>query len=212
MCAYISPLQEAAERFPQTQLWNDSCGLKDLELAIKRGASGATSNPVIVGNVLKREMDFWKRRLHEIIYNEMLEASEDEICWQIFKEVAAKGAEELIPMFEETKGLKGWQAIQVNPKFYRSSKKTIKHAEELSKINRNILVKMPVSTTGIKAIEECTFNGISINGTVCFGVPQAITVAKAVERGLQRREAKGMPIDNIHPSCTIMTGRLDDFM
>lgn len=37
-------------------------------------------------------------------------------------------------------------------------------------------------------------------------------MAEAVERGLKRREAEGKPIDNVHCSCTIMTGRLDDYM
>lgn len=64
---YESPLQEAAERWPQTQLWNDSCGMADIDLALRRGGCGATSNPVIVGNVLRREMHLWEDRLREII-------------------------------------------------------------------------------------------------------------------------------------------------
>ncbi len=209
---YASPLQEAAERWPQTQLWNDSCGMADLKLALSRGCTGATSNPVIVGNVLRREMDLWEDRLKEIINVDFANGTEDDIVWQISKEAGLKGAEMLLPMFKETKGRSGWQAMQVNPRYYRSVEKTVAHAAELSSLAENILIKMPVSTAGVKAIEECTYRGISVNGTVCFGVPQGIAVAEAIERGYKRREAEGLPTDMLHCSCTIMTGRADDFM
>ena len=212
MKQYESPLQEAAERFPQTQLWNDSCGMADLDLALRRGGCGATSNPVIVGNVLRREMPLWEDRLHTVITKEMADATEDEICWKISKEAALKGAKKLLPLFHETNGVKGWQAMQVNPKFYRSTEKTVAHAVELSSMEENILIKMPVSSADIPALEECVYRGVSVNGTVCFGVPQAVAVAEACERGLKRREAEGKPIDKLLCSCTIMTGRLDDYM
>ena len=52
-------------------------------------------------------------------------------------------------------------------------------------------VKIPVTEAGIHAIEEATYHGVSINATVCFTVPQAVAVAEAVERGLNRRAASG---------------------
>ena len=61
----------------------------------------------------------------------------------------------LLPMFRESGGVKGWQAMQVNPRFYRSTEKTVAHAAELSALNENILIKMPVSTADIPALEEC---------------------------------------------------------
>ena len=209
---YESPLQEAAERWPQTQLWNDSCGMADIDLALRRGGCGATSNPVIVGNVLRREMHLWEDRLREIIDKDLADGTEDEICWKISKEAGLKGAEKLLPLFRQSGGKKGWQAMQVNPIYYRSVEKTVAHAQELSSMGENILIKMPVSTAGIKALEECTYRGISVNGTVCFGVPQAIAVAEAIERGYQRREQEGLPTDQLFCSCTIMTGRVDDYM
>jgi len=212
MSKYKNPLHEAAERFPMTELWNDSCGVGDLKFAIERGAVGATSNPIIVGNVLRKEMDLWKERLNNIINKEMLSDSDEEICWQISKEAGLKGAEILEPIFNDTFGKKGRQALQVHPRYFRNAEKTISHATELSGLAPNILIKMPVSASGIRAIEECTFAGISVNGTVCFGLPQAICVAEAVEKGLKRREKEGLPIDNISPSCTIMVGRINDWL
>lgn len=212
MKKYVSPLQEAAEKFPQTQLWNDSCGMADIDLALSRGGCGATSNPVIVGNVLRKEMYLWEERLNEIIWKEMPDATDEEICWQISKEAGLKGAKKLLPLFYESGRKKGWQAMQVNPRYYRSTEKTVAHAAELASLSENILIKMPVSAADIPAIEKCVYRGISVNGTVCFGVPQAAAVAEAIERGLERREAEGLSVEGMINSCTVMTGRIDDFM
>ena len=212
MKEYKSPLQKAAEMFPQTQLWNDSCGIADLDLALKRGCCGATSNPVIVWNVLKKESHLWAERLKDIITREMPDATDEEICWKISGEVGLKGAQKLLPLFYESHRLRGWQAMQVNPRFYRSTEKTVAHAVELASLCENILIKMPVSTADIPALEECVYRGISVNGTVCFGVPQTVAVAEAIERGLKRRETEGLDINGMMNSCTIMTGRIDDYM
>jgi transaldolase len=73
-------------------------------------------------------------------------------------------------------------------------------------------VKIPVTRAGIAAIEEATYRGVNINATVNFTVPQAIAVAEAVERGLNRRAAEGKSIAEMTPVCTIMIGRTDDWM
>ena len=64
----------------------------------------------------------------------------------------------------------------------------------------------------VEAIEEATAEGIVINATVSFTVPQVIAVADAVERGLRRREATGVEVSTMRPVATMMIGRLDDWM
>ncbi len=76
----------------------------------------------------------------------------------------------------------------------------------------NIQVKLPVTKAGLRAIEETTSQGVNINATVSFTVPKALAVAEAVERGLNRRENAGKPIADMRPVCTIMIGRLDDWI
>jgi transaldolase len=73
-------------------------------------------------------------------------------------------------------------------------------------------IKIPATQAGIQAIEEVTYRGVNINATVSFCVPQALAVAEAVERGLKRREAEGLPVEDMSPVCTIMVGRLDDWV
>jgi transaldolase len=73
-------------------------------------------------------------------------------------------------------------------------------------------VKMPVTRAGVEAIEESTYHGVNVNATVSFTVPQAVAVAEAVERGLNRRAAEGKDNGHMRPVCTIMIGRTDDWM
>jgi transaldolase len=76
----------------------------------------------------------------------------------------------------------------------------------------NIQVKFPATRAGIQAIELATAAGVNINATVCFTVPQAIAVAEAVERGLDVLAGRGGDVAAMAPVCTIMVGRLDDWM
>jgi transaldolase len=64
----------------------------------------------------------------------------------------------------------------------------------------------------ISAFEEATYRGVSLNATVSFSVAQTIAVAEAIERGLKRREAEGLDISQMGPVCTIMVGRVDDWV
>ena len=75
-----------------------------------------------------------------------------------------------------------------------------------------MIVKIPVTDAGIKAIEEATAEGVSVLATVCFTVPQCLAVAEAVERGLKRRQEAGKDTSSMAPICALMVGRLDDWL
>lgn len=51
---FKSPLFEMTQTTP-TSLWNDSASLAELTYSMEHGAVGATCNPVIVGEVLKKK-------------------------------------------------------------------------------------------------------------------------------------------------------------
>lgn len=204
------PLQVMAET-TETDYWNDSCSIEELEYAIPNGAVGATTNPVIVYNVLEKELHLWKDRILAIIAENPL-ADEDQIAWQLIEEMAIKGASLLKPVFDKQKGLKGRISIQTNAKYYRNAQAMADQAEHFDKLAPNMQVKMPVTKAGVEAIEESTYRGVNINATVCFTVPQSLAVAEAVERGLKRREAEGKDTSSMTPVCTIMVGRVDDWL
>jgi transaldolase len=210
MTAFKSKLHQMAVQFP-TDYWNDSCSVEELTYAISHGAVGATSNPTIVLGVLKKEMHLWEDRIHALIH-ENPTWSESEITWKLIEEMSVHGAGFLKPDYEQYKGKKGRLSIQTNPAFYRNAEAITEQAIHFDALAPNMIVKIPVTKAGIKAIEEATSHGVSINATVSFTVPQAIAVAEAVERGLNRRVADGQSIDEMCPVCTIMVGRTDDWM
>ncbi len=206
----VSPLRRMVETTP-TCLWNDSAAVSELEQSIAQGAVGATCNPVIVGEVLKKEWTAWKDRIPQIV-REMPSASEDEVAWRLTEEMSIKAAKLLEPIFRAHKGKNGRLSIQTDPRLYRNSEAILAQAKHFAGLAPNMIVKIPVTRAGVKAIEEATYAGVSINATVSFTVPQAVAVAEAVERGLRRREKDGREIASMGPVCTIMVGRLDDWL
>ncbi len=210
METFKSPLHETVSTTP-TEFWNDSCCVKELAYAIENGATGATSNPTIVLAVLKNNLADWKDRIRQIIV-ENPTWSEVEVAWKVYEEVGLRGSKVLLPVFERRKGLRGRLSIQTNPQWYRDADRLVAQALHFNSLAPNLQVKLPVTKAGLTAIEEATFQGVNINATVSFTVPQSIAVAEAVERGLNRREREGKPVADMTPVCTIMIGRLDDWM
>ncbi len=207
---YKSPLHEMTQTTP-TCLWNDSASIKELSYSMEHGGVGATCNPVIVLGVLKQEMGVWKERIRALI-EERRTATEEEIAWQLVREISVNAARLLKPVFDAQQGRNGRLSIQTDPRLYRNSEAIVRQAEEFDSLAPNMIVKIPVTRAGIPAIEEATYRGISINATVSFTLPQCIAVAEAVERGLSRREKEGKDIAAMGPVCTIMVGRLDDWL
>jgi transaldolase len=207
---YKSPLHEMTQSTP-TCLWNDSASIPELTYSMEHGAVGATCNPVIVLGVLKKEMAAWNYRIRALM-EERPRATEDQIGWQLVREVSIKAASLLKPVFDGQQGRNGRLSIQTDPRLYRDSEAIVQQAEEFNRLAPNMIVKIPVTRAGIPAIEEATYRGISINATVCFTLPQCLAVAEAVERGLVRREREGKEIASMGPVCTIMVGRLDDWL
>jgi len=208
--AYRSPLHEMTQTTP-TCLWNDSAAFEELTYSMEHGAVGATCNPVIVLDVLKQEFAQWKQRIIEIV-RERPSATEREIAWQLVEEISATRAAMLRPIFDAHKGRNGRLSIQTDPIFYRNTPALIEQALRFHALAPNMIVKIPVTRAGVPAIEELTYRGVSINATVSFALPQCIAVAEAVERGLTRREREGLDISTMGPVCTIMVGRVDDWL
>jgi transaldolase len=205
-----SPLLRMTQTSP-TCLWNDSADPRELRDAIGWGAVGATCNPVIALAVLKADKERWTKRIaDEAAANPS--ATESEIGWSMVRHLSVEAAALLEPIFHEHSGRNGRLSIQTDPIFHRDADRLAAQAVEFSQLAPNMIVKIPVTAAGVRAIEEATFRGVSINATVSFTVAQSVAVAEAVERGLARREAEGLPIDSMGPVCTIMVGRTDDWI
>ena len=207
---YKSPLHCMTQTTP-TCLWNNSADVDELASSIEDGAVGATCNPVIVLGMLKKDLAKSRSRIKEL-GAELPEATEDQIGWKMVEELSIRAAKLLEPAFETSHGRDGQLSIQIDPRLYRNTEAMVENAVAFAGLAPNMIVKIPATTAGIPAMEEATYRGVSINATVCFTLPQCIAVAESVERGLRRREAEGKDIASMGPMCTIMVGRLDDWL
>ena len=207
----MNKLHEMTLKFPCTELWNDSCSCKELSYAIENGGCGATTNPVIVFNVLKNELPEWEDTIRQMV-DDNTTWTEDDLAWALIKAMGSKAAHLLDDIFEATHGQRGRISFQTNAKYYRNKDLMIEQAIDLASQVKNSQVKVPASKAGIEAMEELTYRGVSINATVSFTLSQAIAVAEAVERGLLRRKQEGLDCSWMHPVCTIMSGRVDDYL
>jgi transaldolase len=210
MDTYNGPLHEMSLTTP-TRYWNDSCSVAELGYAIERGAIGATSNPVIVLNVLKKEMHLWRDRIAQVIARHPT-WSETQVAWQIYQELAANGAMLLLPVHEREHRKFGRLSIQTDPALYRNSAAILEQAEQFHGLAPNMQVKVPATRAGVAMVEEATARGVNLNITVSFTVPQTLAAGEAVERGLRRREAAGQDVATMSPVVTMMVGRTDDWI
>jgi len=205
-----SPLLRMTDDTP-TDYWNDSCAVAELEYAVARGASGATSNPSIVLDVLRAEKAHWIPRIRQLAV-ENPAWTEMDLTWAIIEEMAVRGASILEPVFRREGGRKGRLSLQTNPQNYPNAERMLEQGIRFAGLAPNIQVKFPASRAGIHSIELATAAGVNINATVCFTVAQALAVAEAVERGLDALAARGGDVAAMTPVCTLMVGRLDDWM
>jgi transaldolase len=210
MTAVDSPLRRMVESTP-SDYWNDSCASAELKYAVERGATGATSNPVIVGEVMKKEREHWVPRVRELAASNP-HWSEIEVTWALIEEMGVRGAAIMRPVFDAEDGHKGRLSLQTNPSNYRTPERMVEQAVHFAGLAPNIQVKFPCTAEGLEAVEEATARGVVPNVTVVFTVAQCLAAAEAVERGLRRFEQAGGETSRFSPVCSLMIGRLDDWV
>lgn len=204
------PLRRAAEG-SGTSLWNDSADPRELAQSIAFGAVGATCNPVIALTTIEKNLDVWAPRIAALA-TEHPTAGESELGWLAIEMMSIEAAVLLLPAFRASGGRDGRLSVQTDPRLHRDAEALVEQAVRFSQLAENIIVKIPATAVGIHAIEEATFRGVSINATISFTVAQAVAVAEAIERGLDRRTAAGLKEQEFGSVVTIMGGRLDDWI
>ena len=208
--AQANPLLEMTRTTP-TVLWNDSADPEELATSITWGAVGATCNPVIAYTTLRRHPDVWGRRIAELAA-ERPTATESELGWACVQELSVAGAAQLAPAFAAEGGRNGRLSIQTDPRLHASTDALVDQAVAFDRLAPNMIVKIPATAAGVRAMEEATYRGVSVNSTLSFTVSQTLAAAEAIEAGLRRREAEGLDVGRMGPVVTLMGGRLDDWL
>src|SRR5690242_7944689 len=171
------------------------------------GLSGVTSNPTI----------FEKAMGHGDRYDDALDRAgregldAREAFFRLAIQDIRDGADLLRPIWERTGGLDGYISFELPPELGDDVQGSIEAAKRFrERIDRpNVLIKVPATEAGVKAFEELTAAGVSINVTLLFAVSRYESIAEAYVRGLERRAEAGEPIDRISSVASFFVSRVD---
>ena len=167
---------------------------------------GMTSNPSIFEKAILGSSDY-DEDLKELV-GEGLDAR------GIYDRIAVKdvqlAADVLVGVHREAHGRDGFVSLEVAPDLAFDTERTIEGARTYwQALNRpNVMIKIPGTPDGVPAIERSIYDGININVTLLFAVEAYERVAEAYLRGLERRQAEGLPL-NVNSVASFFVSRVD---
>ena len=136
--------------------------------------NGITSNPAIFANAITKSK----------AYKEDIAKLKGKSPEEIYEELAIKDIQKACDVLEKkyNEGNDGYASIEVNPKLANDYKGTIDEALRLvDKIKReNLMIKIPATEAGYKAMSDLAKRGININATLVFSPNQANKCAEAL--------------------------------
>ena len=178
-----------------------------LTAMIENGLRGMTSNPSIFNNAIGSSMDY-DERIKKL-------KTAGKTTFEIYDELTVKDIQDAADHFKvvytDTNCLDGYVSLEIDPQIANKAQEQIEEGLRLfKKVSRpNVMIKVPATEAGIPVIEELIANGINVNATLIFSVKQYEQVAKAYYKGLLRREADGLDLNNIRSVASIFVSRID---
>ena len=199
-------LNWALENTP-TKWWHDSAQAVELDLGLKRGAIGVTTNPFLSSTALHKDRDVWSREIGEVLARNLPAEQKAEALMRIPVMCAAL---KFLPEFEARGGSSGFVCAQVNPARAGDRDCMYAMAKRFQAWSPNIAVKLPATAAGLDVLEDCAAEGIATTATVSFTVPQVLAIAERHRAGSRRAREKGIAPGRCF--AVIMIGRLDDYL
>lgn len=190
-----------------TKWWHDSAEAAELDLGLKRGAIGVTTNPVLSSAALKTDRSLWSSEIDTALARSLPAEQKAEALMQI---AVTKTAEKLTPEYEASKRRSGFVCAQVNPARAGDRECMYPMAKRFHAWAPNIAVKLPATEAGLDVLEDCIAEGITCTATVSFTVPQVIAIAERHRAGIKRAQENGIEPGKCF--AVIMIGRLDDYL
>ncbi len=175
-----------------TKLWLDSID-PDLVVSNKAlGATGATSNPIIIADLLKTG------RFDAQIVDLIAKGGDDSsIAWAVTDKLVGDAQKEFLGVWEATKGNDGYVSFELDP-LLEDLELGPPHAERVARYielgkkwsagHKNRMIKVPATPAGLDALEELAAHGVPLNVTLIFSMRQYETARDAIWRGAQRRK------------------------
>jgi len=176
-----------------TKLWLDSI---DPDLVVenrKFGATGATSNPIIISDLLLTG------RFDDQIKALAAEGKSDtDIAWEMTDRLVKQAQEVFAEVHTATQGNDGYVSFELDPLLEDAScplsvqekaQQYISLGKKWAAGHKNRMIKVPATPGGLAALEELCAAGITLNVTLLFSKRQYDLARDAVWRGAMRRSS-----------------------
>src|SRR5438876_121408 len=190
--AALTPLQSLIAS--GTKLWLDGVDPDLVARDRALGATGATSNPIIIADLI--ESGRFDKELAQL----MRESSSDEdVAWQMTDRIVRHAQKIFHPSWQETRGDDGYVSFELDPLLedpernipsQERTRQYIALGKKWSAGHDNRMIKVPATPAGLAALEELVAAGVSVNVTLTFTPRQYIAARDAVWRGAQRRPSR----------------------
>ncbi len=176
----------------------------------EEGLRGVTSNPTIFEKAISGSSDYDDDIARFI--RQGLSAGD------VYERLAVKDAQDacdaFTPLHESLDGRDGFVSLEVSPHLARDTQGTIDEARRLwNAVSRpNVMIKIPGTGEGVAAIRQCIYEGINVNVTLLFGLPQYQNVAAAFVEGLGQRANEGRSLRYINSVASFFLSRIDTLL
>src|SRR5262249_32119304 len=192
-----------------TKLWLDSIDPDLVKSNRALGATGATSNPIIVGH-LRRSGHF--NKYHNRYMRQR--CTDHHIPWRLPHMLVRQAQEVFLPAWQETRGDDGYVSFELDPLLEdpernmpaaERTKQYIELGKKWSAGHKNRMIKVPNTDAGVAALEELAAAGVTLNVTLTFTPRQYTRARDAIWRGAQKRKA----LDGFKSVYSIFVSRVD---
>jgi transaldolase len=164
-----------------TRFWINNATRDEAILAIDNGAVGCTQNPSYTWKMLihPQEQSYAKKVLKET----MAESNDDnDVVCSTQRKLITEIAKAFLPIYEQSNGMDGYVSIQGDPIHEHDPEIILKEARKNRSLSPNIMIKVPATASGLRAMEELLAENTPINATEVMGVRQAMDVCDIYER------------------------------
>ncbi len=192
-----------------TKLWLDSIDPDLVRSSRATGATGATSNPIIVADLLASGR--FDDQIEQFVRQGL---DDDQIAWQMTDLLVRDAQDVFLPVWQQTGGNDGYVSFEVDPLLEdlqidlphdQRVQQYIHLGRQWSAGHQNRMIKVPATPAGLDALEELVASGVTVNTTLVFTARQYRAAREAVWRGAQRRER----LDDFKSVYSIFVSRLD---
>jgi transaldolase/glucose-6-phosphate isomerase len=172
------------------------------------GVTGVTSNPSIFEKAIASSTDY-DATIKKLLGQHDIDAAD--IFDRLAIEDIQHAADTLRPVYDRTGGADGFISLEVSPYLALETDATIAEARRLWRaVDRpNLMVKIPGTEAGAKAIRQMISEGVNINVTLLFAISAYEAVAEAWLSGLEAFDAGGGDIAKVASVASFFISRID---